>query len=225
MNRFYSTSMPTTIHLPDPMLAAVDESARAQGISRSRYIARAVQKTLAAERRWRPEVLRAFQPADRRGRPGSGGGDARDHRLWPDPESARGPVVRRAKRPMTALRHQTAGVAPPPGQTRGPRESNDDNRSPREEVGGESRELLSESRAGETPGDDIMTEIIFEVTDDEVDGGYSASALGYGIHTQGDSVEEIRSNVKEAVECYFDETMPQPKLIRLHFVRDEVLVA
>lgn len=28
------------------------------------------------------------------------------------------------------------------------------------------------------------TEIIFEVTEDETDGGYSASALGYGIHTQ-----------------------------------------
>ena len=59
-----------------------------------------------------------------------------------------------------------------------------------------------------------MTEIIFEVTEDEVDGGYSASALGHGIHTQGDSVEEIRSNVKEAVDCYFDDTMPRPKLIR-----------
>ena len=58
-----------------------------------------------------------------------------------------------------------------------------------------------------------------------MNGGYSASALGHGIHTQGDSVEEIRSNVKEAVDCYFDDDMPRPKLIRLHFVRDEVLVA
>lgn len=62
MNRLYSTNVPTTIHLPDPLLAAVDESARAQGISRSRYIARAVQQTLDAERSWRPEVLRAFEP-------------------------------------------------------------------------------------------------------------------------------------------------------------------
>ena len=58
-----------------------------------------------------------------------------------------------------------------------------------------------------------MKEIIFEVTEDEVDGGYSASALGYGIHTQGDSIEDIRSNIREAVDCYFDETMPRPKLI------------
>ena len=70
-----------------------------------------------------------------------------------------------------------------------------------------------------------MTEIIFEVTEDEVDGGYSASALGYGIHTQGDSIGEIRTSVKEAVDCYFDEDTPRPKLIRLRFVRDEILVA
>jgi len=69
------------------------------------------------------------------------------------------------------------------------------------------------------------TEIIFEVNEDESNGGYSASALGYGIHTQGDSIEELRRDVKEAVDCYFDETMARPRLIRLHFVRDEVLAA
>ena len=66
-------------------------------------------------------------------------------------------------------------------------------------------------------------EIIFEVNEDEVDGGYNANALSYGIHTQGDSLEEIRRNVKEAVDCYFDDSMKRPKLIRLHFVREEVL--
>ena len=69
-----------------------------------------------------------------------------------------------------------------------------------------------------------MSELIFEVTEDEVDGGYSATAIGYGIHTQGDSMEEIRKNVREAVDCYFDETMNRPGIIRLHFVHDEVLV-
>ena len=68
-----------------------------------------------------------------------------------------------------------------------------------------------------------MTEIIFDVREDEVDGGYTASALGVGIHTQGDTLEELRLNVKEAVNCYYDETMVAPKVIRLHFVRDEVL--
>lgn len=70
-----------------------------------------------------------------------------------------------------------------------------------------------------------MSEIIFEVTEDEADGGYTASALGYGIHTQGDSLEDIRRNVREAVDCYFDDSMPRPEIIRLHFVRDELLAA
>ena len=68
-----------------------------------------------------------------------------------------------------------------------------------------------------------MNEIIFEVREDEVDGGYTATALGYGIHTQGDTLEVLRAMVKDAVDCYFDETMEAPRLIRLHFVRDEVL--
>ncbi|HZP03840.1 MAG TPA: hypothetical protein VFB43_02985 [Terracidiphilus sp.] len=67
------------------------------------------------------------------------------------------------------------------------------------------------------------SEIIFEVHEDEVDGGYTANALGYGIHTQGDSLEELRAMVKEAVACYFDDATLSPKIIRLHFVRDEVL--
>jgi len=76
-----------------------------------------------------------------------------------------------------------------------------------------------------TPETRVMSgrEIIFEITEDEVDGGYSATALGYGIHTQGNSVEELRRNVREAADCYFDEGMPRPRPIRLDFVRNEVL--
>lgn len=68
-----------------------------------------------------------------------------------------------------------------------------------------------------------MTEIIFEVREDDLDGGFIASALGLGIHTQGETIEELRKNVKEVVDCYFDEAMEAPKVIRLHFVRDELL--
>ena len=69
------------------------------------------------------------------------------------------------------------------------------------------------------------TEIIFEASEDEFDGGYSASALGFGIHTQGDTIEDLHRNVREAVDCYFDDGMERPRLIRFHYVRDEVLVA
>jgi len=70
-----------------------------------------------------------------------------------------------------------------------------------------------------------MSEIVFEVREDEIDGGYTASALGYGIHTQGETLEELRAMVRDAVRCYFDDAAEPPKMIRLHFVRDEVLVA
>ncbi|MDA7497397.1 2-oxoisovalerate dehydrogenase [bacterium] len=68
-----------------------------------------------------------------------------------------------------------------------------------------------------------MTEIIFEVQEEESAGGFTASALGFGIHTEAETVEKLRANVKEAVECYFDRAEEGPGMIRLHFVRDEVL--
>ncbi len=68
-----------------------------------------------------------------------------------------------------------------------------------------------------------MKEIIFGVTEDEIDAGHVASALGYGIHTEGDTLPDLRENLREAVACYFDESTDPVDLIRLHFVRDEVL--
>jgi len=50
-----------------------------------------------------------------------------------------------------------------------------------------------------------MKEIIFEVPEDKTNGGYTASALGYGIHTEGDTPEQLRANVREAAEAFFDE--------------------
>ena len=70
-----------------------------------------------------------------------------------------------------------------------------------------------------------MNEIIFEVREDELEGGFVATALGYAIATQGDTVEELRVMVRDAVHCHFGEGEPgpMPKIIRLHFVRDEAL--
>ena len=68
-----------------------------------------------------------------------------------------------------------------------------------------------------------MNEIIFEVREDDIDGGYTASALGVGIHTEAETLEQLRANVREAVDCHYDQNVEAPKLIRLHFVRDEVL--
>jgi hypothetical protein len=64
-----------------------------------------------------------------------------------------------------------------------------------------------------------MSEIIFEVQEDGVDGGYVATALGHAIVTQGDNLAELREMVKDAVRCHFGDGAPgsMPKLIRLHF--------
>jgi len=70
----------------------------------------------------------------------------------------------------------------------------------------------------------MSTEIIFQVTEAE-EGGYVASAIGYGIHTQAETAEELRAMVRDAVACHFDDPSVAPKVIRLHFVRDEVLAA
>jgi predicted RNase H-like HicB family nuclease len=66
-----------------------------------------------------------------------------------------------------------------------------------------------------------MKELIFEITQ-ESDGGYTAEALGESIFTQGDTWEDLRSNVREAVEAFYFDS-PKPASIRLHLVRDEML--
>ncbi len=70
-----------------------------------------------------------------------------------------------------------------------------------------------------------MSEIIFEVREDEADGGYVATALGHAIATQSETMDELRTMVREAVQCHFGDGVPgpMPKVIRLHYVRNEVL--
>ena len=67
-----------------------------------------------------------------------------------------------------------------------------------------------------------MSELYFEIREAE-EGGYIARALGQSIFTEADTYEEIKINIKDAVVCHFEEK-DIPKLIRLHFVRDELLV-
>ena len=67
-----------------------------------------------------------------------------------------------------------------------------------------------------------MTELIFLV-EESAEGGYTARAVGESIFTEGDDIDAIRRNVREAVQCHFEERN-RPKLVRLHFVRDEVIV-
>lgn len=68
-----------------------------------------------------------------------------------------------------------------------------------------------------------MNEIVFEVTQ-ETDGGFVAECLTESIFTQADGWDELRQNIKDAVTAFFFDS-EMPSSIRLHLVRDEVLVA
>jgi hypothetical protein len=68
-----------------------------------------------------------------------------------------------------------------------------------------------------------MREIIFLV-EEAVEGGYTALALGASIFTEAADWQELKANVRDAVNCHF-ETGTAPALIRLHFVREEVLAS
>lgn len=68
-----------------------------------------------------------------------------------------------------------------------------------------------------------MTELVFLV-EEAPEGGYTARALGVSIVTEADDLPGLRTAVREAVRCHFDEG-DLPKLLRLHLVRDEVIAA
>jgi hypothetical protein len=69
----------------------------------------------------------------------------------------------------------------------------------------------------------MAKEVLFLV-EDAAEGGYVARALGYSIFTEADSWEELKSAIRDAVQCHFDEG-DLPDLIRLHAVREEVVAA
>jgi predicted RNase H-like HicB family nuclease len=66
------------------------------------------------------------------------------------------------------------------------------------------------------------SELIFEVTQ-EANGGFVAECLTEAIVTQGDTWDELRAMVLDAVDAFFFDS-PKPRSVRLHLVRDEVLL-
>ena len=66
-----------------------------------------------------------------------------------------------------------------------------------------------------------MNEVIF-VIEEAPEGGFTARAVGQSIFTEADTLETLHGNVRDAVRCHFDEEH-MPRLIRLHFTRDEVI--
>ena len=69
-----------------------------------------------------------------------------------------------------------------------------------------------------------MTREILFIVSDSPEGGFEARALGHSIYTEADTQEELRDMVRDAVAVHF-EAGARPSMIRLHFVREEVLAA
>lgn len=68
-----------------------------------------------------------------------------------------------------------------------------------------------------------MNEILF-VVEEAPEGGFTARALGAAIFTEAESLGELHDRVRDAVRCHF-EAGRAPAVIRLHFVREEVISA
>jgi len=66
-----------------------------------------------------------------------------------------------------------------------------------------------------------MSEIIFIIENSD-EGGYTAKALGFSIYTEGETLEELKENIKDAVKCHID-AKELPHIVRLHMVKDEVM--
>ncbi len=65
-----------------------------------------------------------------------------------------------------------------------------------------------------------MTELLFIVSE-AAEGGYTAQAVGQSIYTEADTMDELKAMLSDAVKCHF-EVDELPKMIRLHFTREEV---
>ncbi len=66
-----------------------------------------------------------------------------------------------------------------------------------------------------------MSEYVFLV-EDSPEGGFTARALGQAIFTKADNLPGLREQIRDAVRCHFDERQG-PSVIRLHFVREELM--
>ena len=67
-----------------------------------------------------------------------------------------------------------------------------------------------------------MGEIIF-IVEEAAEGGFVAKSLDESIFTEGDTLDVLKESIREAVNCHFEDAASSPKIIRLHFVKEEVM--
>ena len=67
-----------------------------------------------------------------------------------------------------------------------------------------------------------MEEVIF-IVEESPEGGFIAKGLGVSIFTEAETMNELRTAVKGAVLCHFDDD--KKRIIRLHIVKEEVIAS
>ena len=67
-----------------------------------------------------------------------------------------------------------------------------------------------------------MEEITFVVTEAQ-EGGFEAKGVGISIFTEADSWAALKDEVRDAVRCHFEDD--NQRLIRLHYIKDEIIAA
>jgi hypothetical protein len=65
-------------------------------------------------------------------------------------------------------------------------------------------------------------ELIFEIRDAE-EGGFCARALGHAIFAEADTWEQLRENILDAVSLHFEDSGVRPRVVQLHYVKDELI--
>jgi len=69
----------------------------------------------------------------------------------------------------------------------------------------------------------MSNEIIF-IIEESQEMGYEARALDFSIYTEADTIQELKTMIKDAVQCHFEEK-DMPKIIRLHYIKEEIMAA
>ena len=78
-------------------------------------------------------------------------------------------------------------------------------------------------RNGKKKGLSADTKEIIFLAEEAPEGGYIARALGQAIFTEADTLAELHHQIRDAVRCHFEDDESRPRVIRLHFVREELI--
>ena len=55
------------------------------------------------------------------------------------------------------------------------------------------------------------------------EGGYYAEAVGVAIFAEGETMTDLKENIRSGIECYYENSSDAPLFAHLHYVKDETI--